>query len=146
MSSFIDLLVERSRAPRPRIDQELEHALFQLDTMLESLAADLQVEHYGPAVGLGSGAHVYRLVVRPHEWLIDQHVWGLRVCTALAHARWRADWTLHGASRLRKQEILRQLPDFFSGYADSIRAAGKADTNAGRRVIDLAKRFCSAPL
>ncbi len=144
MATFIDLLVTLSQAAQPRIDLELERALLQLDCMLELLAGDLQVEHFGPVVGLGAGANAYRLVVRAHVLQADQLVWGLRVCTALPHAGWRADWTVQGASRLRKQKILRQLPEFFSGYADSIRAAGKADTNAARRIIELAQRFRDA--
>jgi len=143
MHTFIDLLIARSRTSQPRVDRQLECALTQLDAMLEALAADLQVEHYGPDIGLGAGAHVYRLVVRPHEWHIHKRAWCLRVCTALPHAGWRADWTMQGASRLRKQRIVHRLPDFFSGYADAIRAAGKADTNAGRRAIDVAQQFRS---
>ncbi|MHB8454306.1 MAG: hypothetical protein ACYDDO_06330 [Acidiferrobacterales bacterium] len=141
MSTFIELLVARSRASKPRVDIELERALAQFDAMLEQLAADLQVEHYGPDIGLGAGAHVYRMVVRSHEWQLSKRMWSLRICTALPHARWRADWAIQGASRLRKQKIVRSLPDFLCGYARAIQAAGKAGTNSGQRVLELARQF-----
>ncbi len=141
METFIDLLVKRGHAAEPHVDQELERALIRLDVMLEALAAELQVEYFGPEVGLGAGANVYRLVVRAHEWDGLKQAWSARVCTALPHAGWRAAWTLHGASRLRKRIIVCCLPEFFHGYAQAILAAGKAHTNAGVRVLDLARRF-----
>ncbi len=141
MTPFIELLVARSRASMPRVDLDLERALVQFDAMLEQLAADLQVEHYGPEIGLGAGAQVYRMVVRPHEWHLGKRMWSLRICTALPHARWRADWAIQGASRLRKQKIVSGLPDFLCGYASAIQAAGKAATNSGQRVLELARRF-----
>ncbi|MHB8348012.1 MAG: hypothetical protein ACYDHM_12725 [Acidiferrobacterales bacterium] len=143
METFIDLLITRGRTGEPRIDQRLDDALLRLGTMLEALASELQVEYFGPEVGLGAGAHVYRIVVRYHESEVGRRAWSVRVCTALPHAGWRAEWTLEGASRLRKRIIVRRLPDFFDGYARAILEAGKARTHAGMRVLDLAQQFRS---
>ncbi len=141
METFIDLLVARGRAVEPQVDRQLDNALMRLSMMLEALAAELRVEYLGPEVGLGPGVHVYRLVVREHECEWQRRVWSVRVCTALPHAGWRAEWTLPGASRLRKRIIVRCLPEFFHGYGQAILAAGKDRTNAGMRVLELARRF-----
>lgn len=144
MHAFVDLLVARSRTSPPAVDAQLDDALARLDAMLTDIIGALQVEYYGPEVGVGAGRHVYRLVARAHEWEIGHHRWSLRVCTALPHAKWRADWILQAASRQRKQQIVAALPAFFAGYAQAVIAAGKADTHAGRRVLALAQRFRSA--
>ncbi len=141
MDTYIDLLVARGRTSEPHIDQRLDDALLRLGTMLEALASELQVEYLGPEVGLGAGAHVYRIAVRCHESEVGRRTWSVRVCTALPHARWRAEWTLEGASRLRKRIIVRRLPEFFDGFAQAILEAGKSHTNAGMRVLDLAQQF-----
>ncbi|MDA8362347.1 MAG: hypothetical protein M0Z84_00695 [Gammaproteobacteria bacterium] len=141
MDTFIDLLIARSRAADPGADRELDDALIRLDMMLQALAADLRVEYFGPEVGLGAGAHVYRLVVREHLCQDGKQAWSVRVCTALSHAGWRAEWTLQGASRLRKRIIVARLPAFFAGYAQAVLAAGKERTNSGMRVVSLARRF-----
>lgn len=141
MSVSIDVLARASRAPQVAVNPELDAALAGLDRTLAELAPQLAVEYYGPEVGVGKGRHVYRLVVRAHEWQIHQPTWSLRVCTALPHAGWRADWTIQGASRLRKQNIVRVLPEFLAGYAEAVRDAGKQDTDAGRTLRQLATLF-----
>ncbi len=145
LDTFIDLLVARSRVVDPRVDQELDDALARLDVMLAALAADLGVEYVGPEVGLGAGRHVYRLVVREHVSLNGRQDWSVRVCTALPCAGWRAEWTLHGASRLRKGVIVSCLPEFFAGYAQAVAAAGRDGTNSGVRLAGLAQRFAPGP-
>lgn len=138
---FLDLLATQARAPQVRIDDALDAALTQLDHMLTNLARDLQVEYYGPAIGVDAGREVYRLVVRAHEWRIHQHEWSLKICTALPHAGWRADWAIQSAARRRKILVVQALPEFFVGYYAAVCAAGKQDTNAGRRLGELARRF-----
>lgn len=141
MHSLIDFLARQCRAAEIQLGAPLDGALTELDSLLATLAAELEVEYYGPEVGIESGRHVYRLVVRPHEWRIHQPRWSLKVCTALPHAGWRADWPVQGASRLRKRRIVSALPAFFAGYTAAVNAAGKGDTRAGQRLVELACRF-----
>ena len=143
MQTFIEDLARASRAPALRPDGELDAALTQLDKMMEGLARELEVEYYGPAIGIGAGRDVYRLVVRAHEWEIKRPTWSLKVCTALPHAQWRADWAVQGASRQRKALIVRALPEFFAGFAQAIAEAGKGDSAAGKRVGEIAQRFAA---
>lgn len=140
MHAFVDVLLERSRGAKG-IDAPAVDALCRLDAMMTEIASALQVEYYGPEVGVGAGRHVYRLVVRAHEWETGSAAWSLKVCTALPHAKWRADWSVQAASRQRKMHILAALPAFFAGYAAAVIAAGKAESAAGRRVTALAQRF-----
>jgi hypothetical protein len=141
MSTFIDFLAAQSRAPEIAPDAPLDAALARLDRMLAELAAELEVEYYGPEVGIAAGRQVYRLVVRRHTWRILAPGWSLKICTALPHAGWRADWPVQGAGRLRQRAVVRALPAFFAGYREAVRAAGRADSPAGRRVAELAARF-----
>lgn len=127
--------------PSLAVDADCERALRELDRMLAGLAGELQVEYYGPAVGLGTGEPVYRLVVREHVSGAGQRAWGLKVCTALPHANWRADWSIHAVARLRKRAVVAVLPAFFEGYAAAIAQAGKDGTAAGIRVAQLAQLF-----
>ncbi len=143
MQPFVKHLIVQSCAQTVRVDEELDTALAQLDALLARLAGDLQVEYYGPEIGVAAGRHVYRLVVRAHEWEINDLTWSLKVCTALPHARWRADWAVHGVGRLRKPLVVQALPAFFAGYAAAIRAAGRAETPAGRQVTELAGAFAN---
>lgn len=138
---FIELLAARSRAQAPATDAALDRALAQLDRAMSALAGALRVEYYGPEVGAGGALHVYRLVVREHALGPDRAEWGLKVCNALPHARWRAEWALAAAGRQRKPFVVRALPAFFAGYADAVAQAGGAETAAGRRVVEIARRF-----
>jgi hypothetical protein len=144
MQAFIDYLAAQSRAPQVRIDMQLDSALAQLDKMMEGLARELQVEYYGPEIGVSEGRHVYRLVVRAHEWEIHNPTWSLKVCTALPHAGWRADWAVQGVARLRKALVVQALPAFFAGYAQAVAEAGKSETKAGQRLAELARAFAPA--
>ncbi len=141
MQPFIEHLVRQCRAQTVRVDDELNAALAQLDTLVGQLASELRVEYYGPEIGVGAGHHVYRLVVRAHEWEINNPTWSLKVCTALPHAGWRADWAIQGVGRLRKALVVQALPAFFAGYGAAIATAGQANTPAGRQVIELARIF-----
>ena len=141
MQTFLELLVAQSRAPEVVVNGQLDAALTQLDSMIARLAEDVAVEYYGPDIGINAGKEVYKLVVRQHEWQIHEPAWSLRVCTALPHAGWRADWAIQGASRLRKKNIVKALPAFFVGFAAAITQAGKAETNAGSRILQLSKLF-----
>jgi hypothetical protein len=141
MQPFIEHLINQSRAQTVQVDEALDAALAQLDALLAQLAGALRVEYYGPEIGVGAGRHVYRLVVRAHEWEINNPTWSLKVCTALPHAGWRADWAVQGVARQRKALVVQALPAFFDGYATAIAAAGEADTPAGRQVVELARVF-----
>ncbi len=126
-----------SRALWP--EERVSRALGRIDHVLCALAGVLEVEYYGPEVGLGAGREVYRMVVRRHHLGADMDVWGLWICTALPHAQWRPAWRMPDAGRLRKQLVVKALPAFFQGYAEAVRDAGKAGTNAGRRLLALAR-------
>jgi len=128
-------------AATPAVDAVSERGLHELDRMLAGLAGELQVEYYGPEVGLGAGQPVYRLVVRAHVVGTDAKAWGLKVCTALPQANWRADWSIHAVARLRKRAVIAALPAFFEGYAVAVAQAGKGNTVAGSRVAQLAQLF-----
>lgn len=138
---FIELLAARSRARVLATDAALDRALAQIDRAMSALAGALRVEYYGPEVGAGGAPHAYRLAVREHALGPDRAEWGLKVCNALPHARWRAEWGLAAVSRQRKPLVVRALPVFFAGYADVVARAGGAETAAGRRVVEIARRF-----
>lgn len=142
---FIDLLATRARMSTWAPDTELDAALRRFDVMLTQIADDLRVECYGPPVGIArggaAGRGAYRLVVRAHRWHGDAPAWSLKVCSALAHAQWRADWAIDRVSRERKPLVVRALPQFLHDYAAAIAHAGKHDTGAGRRVQALLQRF-----
>jgi hypothetical protein len=124
------------------VDAALDRALERLDAVLAEIAAALAVEHYGPGVGVEGRADVYRLVVRAHQ--LDARsppAWGLKICDATPHGNWRVAWAIHAASRRRKHTLVKALPEFFDGYAEAVAAAGKTDTPAGRRLLEIAKRF-----
>ena len=143
MNDFVTLLAERSRTARPKVDTALDDALARLDRLLAGVSADLQVEYYGPCVGVEAAA-THRLVVRAHLWDGGRPQWGVKVCSAAPQAHWRAEWTLQGAGRLRKVLIVRALPDFFAGYAHAVAAAGRAESDGGQRVAGLAQRFAGS--
>lgn len=140
MKDFINHLADQAVADRVRVDAALDDALRHLDHTLEGLAGALQVEHLGPFVGVEAlGAH--RLVVRAHAWRLNEWLWSLRVCSTAPQAGLRAEWTVAGASRMRKPLIVKALPEFFAGYARAVTAAGRAESGAGRRLLELAERF-----
>lgn len=137
-------LAVKSRTAVPVLDQSTDLALAKLDRITADLAAALQVEYYGPPVGLDAGRDVYRLVVREHRLSPSQVAWGLWVCTALPHAQWRADWRIQDTSRLRKRQIVAALPAFFSGFLAAVEAAGRGQSRAGRRLAEFAELFQGA--
>ncbi|WP_455385804.1 hypothetical protein [Acidihalobacter prosperus] len=139
----IDFLAAQAHADRVRLSGDLDEALRALDTEMTELAEVLQVEHVGPGVGMQDmGAeHVFRLAVRHHVWDVSEAAWGLKVCDGLPNGSLRAMWPIYGVARLRKQQLVQALPQFFSGYADAVREAGKDETPAGRRVLSLAAAF-----
>lgn len=126
----------------PRVDAVLDRALLRLEAEIAEIAAALAVEHYGPGVGVEGRADVYRLVVREHRsGARSPPAWGLKICDATPHAGWRVAWAPHAASRRRKRALVKALPEFFAGYAEAVAAAGKTDTPAGRRLLEIARRF-----
>jgi len=141
---LLDLAV-KSHAATPAVDERADAALAKLDRIMAELCAALQVEYYGPPVGLNAGRDVYRLVVRKHQLSPSEAVWGLWVCTALPHAQWRADWRIQDTSRLRKRKIIAVLPAFFQGFLAAVQAAGQTHGRAGVRLAEFAEVF-SGPL
>ncbi|MGH8672637.1 MAG: hypothetical protein ACREUA_11505 [Burkholderiales bacterium] len=139
MQDFIQVLARRARHETITVDRELDAALERLDSMLCGLCGELRVEFYGPEVGVEARA-AHRLVVRAHLWK-QQHQWSLKICSAAAQADWRAEWAIHGASRVRKPIVVVALPGFFSGFAQAVEQAGKQHGAAGRRLRELASWF-----
>lgn len=139
----IEFLAAQAHAERVRLSGQLDEALRALDAEMSELAGVLQVEYVGPGVGMQDmGAeHVFRLAVREHVWDVSESGWGLKVCDGLPNGGLRAMWPVYGVARMRKQQLVRALPQFFSGLADAVREAGKGETPAGRRVLDLAVAF-----
>ena len=144
MKDFIALLINQSHAEQVVVNQALTDALARLDLMLEGLCGDLQVEFHGPFVGVET-PKAHQMVVRAHEWKIHQPAWSVKICVASPEAHDRAEWAMQGVGRLRKQVIVKALPDFFAGYAEAIEAAGKTTTAAGQRVLELARQFNPQP-
>ncbi len=138
MSDYLVQLAEQAQRDRITPSKELDAALARLDEELEALAPVLEVDYVGPGVGVEGKEDVYRLVVRAHEWRIGEHSWSLKICDALPNAGWRAAWSVQGASRARKAMAIARLPEFMAGFAAAVRAAGKADSAAGRRVQEMA--------
>lgn len=136
----IDFIAAQTHAGQVRVNDELDRALRALDAEMDELADALRVEYVGPGVGMQDmGAeHVFRLAVRHHVWDVNQAGWGLKVCDGLPNGGLRAMWPIYGVARLRKQQLVLALPGFFAGLADAVRSAGKDDTPAGRRVLELA--------
>ena len=138
-------LAAQSRAPRVAVTPELDTALTWLDEQTEALAQALEVEYVGPGVGTDPGAEaVYRLVVRCHEWRLGRPTWSVKVCDATPEANYRATWPIPGVQRLRKQRLVQVLPEFLSGWSDAVSAAGKGDSEPGRRLAALARAFTEA--
>ena len=137
----LEVLARGLRSERTPLTQELDDALGALDEEIAQLAEALQVEYVGPGVGMADmGArHVYRLVVRRHVWDVATASWGLKICDALDNNDLRPMWPIQGAGRLRKQQVVAALPELFRGYAEAVAVAGKADTDAGRRVVAMAE-------
>ena len=140
MKNFINHLVAQSRLGTVTVNATLHDALTHLDNMLAGLAEALQVEYLGPYVGVET-LLAHRMVVRPHEWKIHQPSWSMKICSAIPEANYRAEWPAQGSSRLRKQLIVKALPEFFAGYAEAVRTAGKIDTPAGQRLLAAHNEF-----
>ena len=137
----LETLARLVRDPRVSVTRELDEALEALDMEMAQLAGALKVEYVGPGVGMAdmNAEHVYRLVVRHHLWDTTTAGWGVRICDALDNNDLRPMWSLQGVGRLRKRQVVAVLPEFFRGYADALEAAGKVDTAAGRRVLEMAR-------
>lgn len=144
MSDYLNVLARLGGASRVPITAELDEALAALDAEFEHLAPAMEVEYIGPGVGVEGKETVYRLVVRAHEWTIHQPSWSLKICDALPNAGWRAAWAVQGASRARKALTVNVLGEFLDGYATAIKAADKAGTEAGQRVLAMAKHYRDA--
>ncbi|APZ42184.1 hypothetical protein [Acidihalobacter ferrooxydans] len=139
----IEFLAGQAHAEQVRITAELDAALRELDTEMSELAEVLRVEHIGPGVGMRDmqAEHVFRLAVRHHVWNVTEEGWGLKVCDGLPNGSLRPMWPIYGVARLRKQQLIQALPEFFVGLADAVRDAGKDETPAGRRVLSIAAAF-----
>ena len=140
MKDFIALLVEQSRLQSVVINPALDDARTHLDHALAGLSAAVQVEYRGPYVGVETPL-AHQMVVREHEWKIHQTAWSMKICVAAPEANCRAEWPIQGVSRLRKALVVKALPAFFAGFAEAIKHAGKQDSSAGQRVLELARRF-----
>ncbi len=140
MQDFLSHLLSQARAEAVTVDARLDDALARLDHMLEGLAGALQVEVFGPHVGVETPA-AHQLVIRAHAWRLGPSSWSLKVCSTAPQAGFRAEWSVQGAGRLRKQRIVKALPQLFADYAAAVSAAGRGDSPAGRRVLELARRF-----
>jgi hypothetical protein len=97
----------------------------------------------GQAVGVENGS-AHRLVMAAHAWQLGAPTWGSRVCSPTLGGGWRSEWTLAGVGRVRKALIVAALPELLAEYAAAVTAAGKHETHAGRRVLELA-RAASSP-
>lgn len=142
--AYLEVLARMSVTPPRGPAAAATAALERLDAELDALAPRLAVECYGPPVGLDGAPEAYRLVIRRHEWRPNRPEWGLRVCDATPHCRWRAAWTVHGAGRLRRARILQALPALLAEYAAAVAAAGKGESPEGRRVREIAARLAAA--
>lgn len=141
MTEYPRFLAAQAVLDEAPISPELDAALAELDREFETLAPALEVEFVGPGVGMADmhAEHVYRLVVRFHRWDVNTEGWGLKVCDALPNCELRPMWPVQGIGRLRKKQLVKVLPEFLAGYARAVREAGKADTPAGRRVLEIAQ-------
>ena len=143
MSDYIEFLAAQAKQENVPVTQALDEALAQLDQEAESLAAALELDYVGPGVGMADmkAEQVYKLVVRYHVWDVFKEGWGLKVCDALENCEFRPMWPVQGVNRLRKKQLVKALPDFFAGYAEAVKAAGKDETEAGQRVLAMAEAF-----
>lgn len=145
MNEYLERLAHTARTGAPDLSPDLTDALARLDRELEVLAAQLEVEHYGPAVGLDGAAEAYRLVIRRHEWQPNRPAWSLKVCDATPNCQWRAAWTVQGAGRRRRNRILQALPELLSGYLQSLAAANRHELPAARRVQEMVRILSADP-
>ncbi|HKJ07575.1 MAG TPA: hypothetical protein VKA76_00660 [Gammaproteobacteria bacterium] len=141
MESYLAYLAAQARAERVAVSEPLDAALASLDRDFAALAPALQVEYFGPGVGVDADRSVFRLAVGPHRGSIEAPVWGLRVCDGTASGGWRPMWAVQGVGRLRKVLVVKALPELLAGFAEAVAAAGKSDTAAGRRVHEMAAAF-----
>lgn len=146
MSDYIPFLAAQAALDDVPVSPQLDAALAELDREFERLAGALEVTFVGPGVGMADmGAeHVYRLVVGLHRWDVRTERWGLKVCDALPNCELRPMWPVQGTARLRKKQVVKALPELLAGYAQAVDAAGKAETPAGRRVLEMAAAFAGA--
>ncbi len=118
-------------------DQELA----ALEQEINAMAAEFQVEYYGPGVGKDGDENAYRLVVRRHKWLHDVEEWSVKICDGADNSDWRATWTLAAAARLRKMTIIRALPAFLRGFRDAVTAAQPAQASRLERLQEMVETF-----
>ena len=142
--ALVEHLARQSRAPRVVIDGTLDQALAALDAELAGLAGELEVEYFGPGVGVDADPDAYRLVIKAHREDVGEPGWSLRVCDSAPSRAWHSMWAVHGVGRLRKVRVVRALGDCLAGYLAAVEAAGKADTGAGARLRALVDAFQSA--
>lgn len=135
------LLAERARDTRVRVDKRLEDALAALDADLQDVAEAIGTTYIGPGVGLDGADEIYRLVLGYHVWDLSRKGWGLFVCDAAPGQDLRPMWRIHGAGRVRKQAIVRQLPSLLSGYRDAVAEQGQLEGAHGERLTHLAERL-----
>lgn len=141
MSDYIAVLATAVAADKVLITPELDAALRELDAEMERVAPELAVEVIGPGVGMAdmNAEQVFKLVVRYHVWDVFKEGWGLKVCDALPNSDLRPMWPVYGVGRLRKQQLVKALPDLFDAWAAAVNEQGKADTPAGQRVSEIAQ-------
>ncbi len=140
MKDFVELLVSQSKADRVSVTSALDDALKHLDNVMTGIAGDLQVEFFGPFVGVETEL-AHQLIVRAHSWELGGKEWSLKVCTTAPQSDFRPEWPIQGSGRLRKQLIVKALPAFFKDYVEAVAQAGRADTPSGKRIAQLAERF-----
>lgn len=118
---------------------EADAALQALETELNAIAAELQVEHVGPGVGMAdmNAEGAYRIVVREHEHDVTRREWGVMVCDAADNCDYRPMWPLSGTGRLRRRQVMQALPELVAGWRAAANEAGSLLTPAGQRLAAL---------
>lgn len=140
--SFLQVLSAAAKAPDLRLTAELDDAMRRFDAMFDALCGALEVEHFGPYVGVET-LQAHQLVIRLHRTGPATNAWGLRVCSTAPAADFRPEWAPHAASRMRRPIIVRALPDLIGGFSTAVIAAGKDSSPAGARVRQVADAFMS---
>lgn len=140
LDSFLQVLSAAAHQQVTKPTAEIDDAMRRFDTMFDALSAALEVEHFGPFVGVET-LKAHQLVVRLHRSGPATYAWGLRVCSTAPSADFRPEWTPHGASRMRRPIIVRALPELVAGFSRAVLAAGKTGSPAGQRIHAIAQHF-----
>lgn len=116
-----------------------DNALQALEAELNAIAAELQVEHVGPGVGMAdmNAEGAYRIVVREHEHDVTRCEWGVMVCDAADNCDYRPMWPMSGTGRLRRRQVVEALPELVAGWRAAVNEAGQALTPGGQRLVAL---------